>query len=127
MRDGRDVMLYVLRDAQGAVDYAHGTLVDADGATRYLDRGAFKISTLETWESADGGTRYPSRWSIEIPAADLVFEVVPDTPDQENRSRLIPTMRYWEGGVSVRDVQGGTIGTGFVELTGYGESSRPAL
>ena len=46
--------------------------------------------------------------------------------DQENRSRLIGTLHYWEG--AVRLLQNELpVGKGYVELTGYGTSSRPAL
>ena len=46
--------------------------------------------------------------------------------DQENRSRLIGTLHYWEGAVKLLK-NGLPVGKGYVELTGYGTSSRPAL
>ena len=46
--------------------------------------------------------------------------------DQENRSRLIGTLHYWEGAVKLLQ-DGLPVGKGYVELTGYGTSSRPAL
>ena len=57
----------------------------------------------------------------------IVVDIQPELADQENRSKIIPTMRYWEGAVKVGDVTGKAIGQGFVELTGYGDSSRPAI
>ena len=46
--------------------------------------------------------------------------------DQENRSRMMSTMHYWEGAVRMQQ-DGKSVGKGYVELTGYGTSSRPAL
>ena len=127
LQDDREVMLYVLRDETGAVDYASGTIVDSSGEARYLASDEFELSGTATWTSPDGITRYPSRWRLSIPSASLVVDIQPELADQENRSKIIPTMRYWEGAVKVGDVTGKAIGQGFVELTGYGDSSRPAI
>ncbi len=127
LADGRDLMLYVLRDAQGDVDYSSGSLVEASGDTRYLTEDDFELSETDTWVSPDGVTMYPARWRLSIPSADLVCEIRPELADQENRSEIIPTMRYWEGAVRVVDTASGGLGQGYVELTGYGDSSRPAI
>ena len=127
LKDGRDVMLYVLRDEEGAVGYASGTMVGVSGETRTLAKDDFELVATDTWTSVDGVTTYPSRWRLSIPSADLVFYIQPELSDQENRSTIIPTMRYWEGVVTVRERTGGEIGRGYVELTGYGDSSRPAI
>ena len=125
--DGREVMLYILRDAAGDTDYSSGTLISASGEARYLSKDDFSLSATGTWVSPDGVTIYPSRWHLSIPSADLECEIEPELPDQENRSTIIPTMRYWEGAVKVSESTGRMLGQGFVELTGYGDSSRPAI
>ncbi len=124
--DGREVMLYLLRDKNEQIDYASGTLVDASGETRYLTRDEFDLSASGTWTSPDGIT-YPSGWRLLLPTADIVCDIEPELADQENRSSIVPTMRYWEGAVRVTDTAGQGLGQGYVELTGYGDSSRPAL
>ena len=69
---------------------------------------------------------YPG-WIILLPAENLEMEVIPELTDQENRSRLLKKLNYWEGAVSIRNRQGEKLGRGYVELTGYGEGSRPPV
>jgi predicted secreted hydrolase len=123
--DGRELMLYLMRDSNGAVDYANGTLVDAQGGVSYLDRSAFEVEVLEHWTSPKTSARYPSKWRIR--AAGLDLRVSTAVEDQENRSRLPRGVFYWEGAVRVEAVDGRPLGRGFVEMTGYGEGNRPPV
>ena len=124
--DQREVMLFLLRHEDGGSDFASGTVVYPDGSTAYLDRKAFSIAGEAPWQSPHTDGVYPSRWRLSIPQEKLELEVMVEMADQENRSRLIDTLYYWEG--AVRLLQNGTqVGKGYVELTGYGTSSRPAL
>lgn len=124
--DEREVMLYVLRDKSGAIDFARGTVVHANGQARYLDQHAFTVTARARWKSPETSGTYPSRWVVSIPRENLALEIVPELMDQENRSRLVPNLHYWEGAVQILR-QGQSIGRGYVELTGYGTSSRPAI
>ena len=124
--DQREVMLYILRDGEGKIDHARGTVVRADGSTQYLEEEGFEIVEETSWESPSGD-RYPASWLITVPAEELEMSVRSQLKDQENRSRLMPTLRYWEGAVEVLDSAGKAIGVGFVEMTGYGSSTTPAL
>ncbi|MCZ6872313.1 MAG: carotenoid 1,2-hydratase [bacterium] len=126
LNDGREIMLYLLRDKNGSVDFASATLVQPDGQTQYLGRQAFTIQVQERWRSPTTSSKYPSRWTVSIAQAALELEIVPAMANQENRSRILPNLYYWEGAVDVRR-QGKSIGKGYVELTGYGTSSRPAI
>jgi predicted secreted hydrolase len=55
----------------------------------------------------------------------LTFDVRPVVAAQENVSALVDGLYYWEGAVGI---SGGDVsGRGYVELTGYGQGSRPAL
>ena len=126
LNDDRDLMLYVLRDEKGRVDYARGTLVEADATVSYLDRDAFEISVTGDWTSPSGDS-YPDEWRIRVAGASLDLIVRSQLPDQENRSKLIPTLRYWEGAVEVTNPSGATVGVGFVEMTGYGSATMPAM
>ena len=126
LNDGREIMLYLLRDKNGSVDFASATLVQPDGQTQYLGRQAFTIQAQERWRSPTTSSKYPSRWTVSIAPAALELEIVPAMANQENRSRILPNLYYWEGAVDVRR-QGKSIGKGYVELTGYGTSSRPAI
>jgi predicted secreted hydrolase len=126
LNDNRELMLYVLRDGEGQVSYARGTLIEADGSTRFLEKDGFVISETETWVSPTGDA-YPSAWTLRVPAASLDVTIHPKSADQENRSMLIPTLRYWEGAVEVLDGEGREIGVGFIEMTGYGSATTPAM
>jgi predicted secreted hydrolase len=127
LADGRELMLYLLRDRAGAVDFARGTLVSPAGQARYLDRGEFAVRAPARWRSATSGTEYPARWSVEVPGEGLRLEVIPELADQENRSALVRGLHYWEGAVAVLAPDGAPAGRGYVELVGYGTTTRPAL
>jgi len=125
--DGREVMLYVLRGADGGTDFARGTMVDRDGEARYLAAESFRVEAHETWTSPETGSTYPARWTVEIPSTGIVLDVRPDVANQEDVGRLAGRLRYWEGAVTLRDGQGRPVGSGYVELTGYGEENRPPV
>ena len=124
--DRREVMLFLLRREDGSTDFASGTVAHPDGRTTYLDGGAFSVEKTENWRSPHTEGLYPSRWRLSIAQERLDLEVVSELADQENRSRLINTLYYWEGAVKLLH-NGVQVGKGYVELTGYGTSSRPAL
>ena len=116
--DGRELMLYHLRHADGSADrFSGGSLVAAGGTSRRLDPADFRIDVLETWSSPRDGTRYPSRWHVTVPAESLDLDIVPRLPDQE----LAVAVRYWEGAVSIAGHARGrpVSGVGYVELVGY--------
>ena len=116
--DGRDLMLYQLRRADGSADrFSSGSLVGVDGTSRHLTLADFRIDVLDTWTSPRDGTRYPSRWRITVPSESLDLDVVPRLADQE----LALAVRYWEGAVRVEGrARGGPItGVGYAELVGY--------
>ncbi len=121
--DGRELMLYQLRDREGAADWRRGTLVAADGAVTFLGSRDWQVEAAGNWESPATGTRYPERWRVRVPGAQLELEVIPRLAAQENvgaRSGL----HYWEGAVEVRGPDGALRGQGYVELVGLG-GGRP--
>jgi predicted secreted hydrolase len=124
--DGRDVMLYLVRADEGD-DYARGTVVGPDGSVRYLDASDWALTATDTWRSDMTGATYPHRWRLGIPSLDLDVLIVPFVADQENVTVLVPGLFYWEGAVHVRTRNGSPVGEGYVELTGYGTRSRPAI
>ena len=131
LRDGRELMIYVLRREDGGVDFRHATLIDQDGEARYLDPAEWSVRGLDSWKSDETGARYPSRWSIEVSGEvsgeELKLDVRPVVSDQENRSGLPGGVYYWEGAVSVFGPAGEDLGRGYVELTGYGEDNKPPV
>jgi predicted secreted hydrolase len=125
--DQREIMLYALRNRGGAPDFARGTLVLPQGRVRYLDPADWRLSVTNHWKSPASGARYPARWTLNIPSENLTLQITPLLADQENRGNLAGGLFYWEGAVTVRDDSGAAVGTGYVELTGYGTSNRPPI
>lgn len=128
LTDGRDLMLYRLRDAAGGEDFALGTLVKSDGGTETLSGVDWEAEPESWWTSPETGSRYPVRWRITVPGQELSLLLEATIPDQENVSKR-SGVHYWEGAVVVKDGGGSgrRLGRGFVELTGYGKGSRPPL
>lgn len=125
--DGRDLMLYILRDLSGGTDYASATLISTNGQAHYLKPEEWNLEVLDHWTGSRSGARYPSRWELSLLAEDVRIQIVPLLADQENVSDLIPGLAYWEGAVRVESPQGRTVGQGYVELTGYAPDSRLPL
>ncbi len=126
LEDGRELMLYLLRRADGSVSHAQGSLVEVDGSVRFLAPAAFRIRATGSWTSPATGARYPSGWTLSVPESGLELSLSPLVPAAENVSRLIDGLAYWEGPVAVTDTRGGEVGRGYVELTGYGGTRRPS-
>ena len=118
--DGRDLMLYQLRQADGSKDpLSKGSLVAADGTKRHLDASEYTLEPLRTWASPLGG-EYPTRWRLRVPSEGIDLTVTAAFEEQE----LDATIRYWEGAV---DVSGSHAGVGFLEMTGYADGLGGAV
>ncbi|MBT3450105.1 MAG: carotenoid 1,2-hydratase [Bacteroidetes Order II. Incertae sedis bacterium] len=118
LSDGRDLMVYSLRQNDGSESrHAVGMVHDENGTSRRLNVGEYTIETNANWTSPKSGITYPSRWTLSIPSESVELEITPRIPNQE----LNVTIQYWEGAVSVEGISNGSpvTGSGFVELTGY--------
>ncbi len=124
--DGRDLVLYLLRRADGSVDWSSGALIGPGGAVRALAPGDWTLRALRRWRSPETGADYPVAWRLEVPSADLDLTLSPDLEGAENRSALVHGLYYWEGPVTL-STAGRRIGEGYVELTGYGAGGRLPL
>ncbi len=118
LEDGRDIMYYRLRQADGmASDFSGGTVVAPDGDTTTL--AADDVVLLETrhWTSPHSGVRYPVAWQLRLPALDMALDMTAMLDDQE----VNLSVRYWEGAVhlSGSDGDGPVSGHGYAELAGY--------
>ena len=115
--DGRDVMLYVLRDAEGrATPVSAGTIVDVGGEVTRLGHDDFRLQPVDFWRSEASGTRWPIAWDLRLPGAEALL-LRAAVADQEQNL----TVRYWEGTIDVFPLAGDTrVGRGYMELTGYG-------
>ena len=116
--DGREIMLYRLREKDGATTpQSSGTLVARDGKPSYLTLHNFQISATGAWRSPQTHARYPSGWIVRVAGVAAPLRLVPVLKNQE----LVGTQAtYWEGAVRVFDARTGRrLGQGYVELTGY--------
>lgn len=118
--DGRELMAFVLRDAEGRPRRASGgTLVERDGTARPFGVEAFTVTSESTWTSPASGARYPSRCRLSLPAHGLELVIEPLTDACELADADATGVVYWEGPVAVT---GSVSGRGYVERTGYAGS-----
>jgi len=118
LSDGRELMLYGLRQADGTLSaYSGGSLIGVDGSTTRLGRADIELAATRYWTSPRTRARYPVSWQITIPAAALTLTVEPRVSDQE----INLSVRYWEGSVRVtgQGHDGPLTGRGYLELAGY--------
>jgi predicted secreted hydrolase len=122
--DGRELMVYRLRDAEGGTaPWSAGLITWPAGRSQRLEAGDFSIAASGEWRSPVDGAPYPSGWRLRVPSAALDLQVEPVLADQE----LDLAFRYWEGAVDVRatDPDRPLTGVGYVELTGYAGAAPP--
>jgi predicted secreted hydrolase len=121
LEDGTDVMLYLIRDADGHPLRVDGSIVGPDGEFSVLREGDFIVSVDGEWTSPETGTTYPSGWTISVPDQELAMTIAPSLPDQELDTRATTGVIYWEGEALVAATHRGrsVAGHGYVELTGY--------
>ncbi len=124
LNDGREIMLYRLRETDGTTTpQSSGSLIASDGSVTFLPLRAFTIASLETWKSPRTGAAYPSGWRVSVATIGKTFELQPFLPDQELIDQMSTT--YWEGAADVRDPNSGkSVGQAYVELTGYTSAVR---
>ena len=88
---------------------------------------SWQLDPRDHWTSEETGSRYPVTWKLTLEGEEpWILEAV--FPEQENVSPRTG-IHYWEGSVRVLDARNRDrlLGRGFVELTGYGEGSRPPI
>lgn len=121
LSDGRELMLYQLRLADGTRDpRSSGTLVEADGRTTHLTERDFTQRAIGAPEAMPSGARYPLAWQVDIPGQGLSLRVTTPLRNQE-LTTAGAGISYWEGMVEVQGTARGTAlsGRGYLEMTGY--------
>ena len=120
--DGVDLMLFGIRDGQGAYGPdTFGTFVDAGGSARPIESGGIEFRPGRRWRSEATGAEYPVEWQVAVPAFDVLLNVRPRLDAQEvfTGNGLLPA--YWEGAVRFTGTRRGraVTGVGYLEMTGY--------
>ncbi len=127
LSDGRDLMVYFLRSADGAAEAtSSGTLVDPGGRTTHLKHEEISLKVLDRWRSPRSGGDYPCRWRLAVPAAGIDLTARPLLAGQELLTSSLPDLIYWEGAVAGEGTSGGrrVACEGYAELTGYAGNLR---
>ena len=123
LEDKTEVMLYVMRNADGTFDPMSGTVVNPDGSTRHLELKDFAIKSTGSWTSNKTHAKYPMGWHVSIPSLKSELDIDPDLKDQELVTTSSTGVTYWEGTCTVKGTESGHAAKGksYVEMTGYAE------
>ena len=125
LADGRDLMLYQFRRADGQTDpHSNGTLVGPMGETTRLTADNFTLTPLEFWNSPTSGAKYPIAWRVSIPAQNITITARAAINNQELQTNESTRVTYWEGAISV---EGSHRGRGYLEMTGYAGAAMGAF
>ncbi len=117
LRDGGALMVFRMRDADGGVVWAGGSLRRSDGTEQQFEPGEVRFVTLRTWQSPRTGAWFPVQMQVEVPGLTLALRPLID--DQELDARHGVGAVYWEGAVRAHGRTGSLLGQGYLELTGY--------
>jgi predicted secreted hydrolase len=80
--DRSELMLYVLRGANGETTGVYGTQVLADGSVHGLQPGSVSADPTGSWTSPHTQAVYPSGWRLELPDSARL-RLAPQILDQE--------------------------------------------
>jgi predicted secreted hydrolase len=129
LNDGRELMIFQLRRADGSMDsHSSGTLIDTNGQTMPIRFGEFSLSPSQLWQSPTTGAKYPTVWELEIPRLGLQLLVRAALPDQELRTNVSTGVTYWEGSTVIAGKDNPQLaGRGYLEMTGYAGRNMGAV
>jgi predicted secreted hydrolase len=125
LSDNREIMLYVMRRADGKHDpRSSGTLVDAGGKSIHLTDKDFTLTPGRATFTSKNGAVYPVEWTVTIPSHNISLQVTTPLKDQELSLEQSTGVAYWEGMIDVTGQtgqSGGQVvrGSGYLEMTGY--------
>jgi predicted secreted hydrolase len=123
LTDGRDLMIFQLRRADGSIDgRSSGTLVERDGTTVPVPwESGFRLEPGRRWTSPVSGSQYPVTWKVRVPGRDLTLDVAAALDGQELHTEQSTGVTYWEGAIDVSgSIHGQAVqGRGYLEMTGY--------
>ena len=123
LNDGRDIMLYRLRQRTGGVDpLSQLTWVDQESKQTRLELEQWSWKARRQWTSPHTKATYPIDIDVEAidPACGKMrrLRLRPLIDNQEIVGKL-DALSYWEGACDVLDESETVIGQAYVELAGY--------
>lgn len=122
LTDGRELMLYQLRRADGSRDpRSSGTVVDPAGRSTHLANADFTLTPGRKQFTSRNGAVYPIEWTVTVPLHRISLTVTTPLDDQELSLTRSTGIAYWEGMIDVTGAAGGmpVSGSGYLEMTGY--------
>ena len=116
--DGGALMAFQMRQVNTQRPlWAAAKLREASGKIRVYTADDIRFTALRLWQSPRTGTRYPVAFRVTLGFLEIELQALMD--DQENDTRQTTGAVYWEGAVRAFS-KGKRIGSGYLELTGYG-------
>lgn len=125
LSDQTEIMLYLLRNAQGRLSHSSsGTFIDVSGRSRHLTKDDFRVEVLDRWKSSRSGAEYPIHWQLTVFPLAIQLTAKASIANQEMQTQATPGLTYWEGSISLKGSVGKypVKGSGYAELTGYAHS-----
>jgi len=120
--DGSALTAFRLRDKDGAALWAGGSFRSAAGGLRIFSPSEVSFTPVRRWKSPVTQITYPVQWTLNTPAGQHTVSAVIDSQELDSRSSTGSI--YWEGLSELLDPQGQRVGTGYLEMTGYGQALR---
>lgn len=117
--DGREVTAYHMLDTKtGETVGQKAIVVGADGAVESWDE--LTLTASDIWRSTRTFNDYPTRWTLDVPGADLHLEVAAVAADQEFVT-VLSKPAFWEGRCDATGTLGGATvqGLAWVERSGF--------
>jgi predicted secreted hydrolase len=114
-------MAFVMRDRTGGPLWGGGAFRPGEGESRTFPPVEVRFFPQRWWRSPRTGIEYPVAMLVEV--GGTAYELQPLLADQELDSRASTGTLYWEGAVRAL-AAGREVGSGYLELTGYGKPLR---
>jgi predicted secreted hydrolase len=114
--DGRALMAFRIRAADGSSLWQHASLREKDGRLQQFNGDAIRFTPVRSWRSPRTQASYPVELTLEIDQQR--WQIRPLQDDQELDSRQSTGAVYWEGAVTL-ERDGRRAGRGYLEMTGY--------
>ncbi len=120
--DGSALTAFRLRSTDGEAVWDGGSFRAADKSLYVFSKGEVMFKPTRQWKSPLTQITYPVEWIVRTPADFYTVKAVID--NQELDSRQSTGSIYWEGLSELFNSNGAKVGSGYLEMTGYGQPLR---
>ena len=117
LNDGSALTAFRLRDKNQNAVWDGGSFRSTQGGLNTFSQGQVTFQPVRSWKSPSSQTSYPIEWLVRTPAETYTVKAIVD--NQELDSRQSTGSIYWEGLSALIDSKGKTVGSGYLEMTGY--------